>query len=203
MITPAQRGFAPRVTVTYRRYWRRLLLERSHASRCDHECNSRQSVSLPCRVVIVHGGRESTPPPAAGSMMTIDDSRRRPRPADRFAGTEHLLDMSETLRALRIEKSPGASGHRQITLLHEGPVRLVLFAFDSDGRMPEHRAPGWVTIQVMRGALQVQTAEHQHLLTEGQMLALAPNTLHDVHATEESDMLLGVYPELAALPVST
>lgn len=135
--------------------------------------------------------------------MTTDDSRRRPRPSDRFAGTEHLLDMRETLRALRIEKSPGASGHRQITLLHEGPVRLVLFAFDADGRMPAHRAPGWVTIQVMRGSLQIQTAEQLHLVTEGQMLALAPNVLHDVHATEEADMLLGVYPEIAALPVPT
>ncbi|MEO7520240.1 MAG: hypothetical protein ABIW79_00350, partial [Gemmatimonas sp.] len=67
--------------------------------------------------------------------------------------------MRDTLRALRAEDGPGAGGHRQITLLHEGPVRLVLFAFDAGGHMPEHRAPGWVTIQVVRGALQVRTPE--------------------------------------------
>lgn len=134
---------------------------------------------------------------------TPAESRSRPRPSDRFAGPEHLLDMCETLRALRIEKKPGAGGHRQITLLHEGPVRLVLFAFDAGGRMPEHRAPGWVTIQVVRGALQVKTTEQQHLLTEGQMLALAPNVLHDVHASEEADMLLGVYPKPPEPTVST
>ncbi|HYW31071.1 MAG TPA: cupin domain-containing protein [Gemmatimonas sp.] len=127
--------------------------------------------------------------------MTTDDSRRRPRPSERFAGPENMLDTRATLRALRSEASAGTNGHRQITLLHEGPVRLVLFAFDAGGRMPEHKAPGWVTIQVVRGALRVRTSERQHTLAEGQILALAPGVLHDVEATEEADMLLGIYPE--------
>ena len=127
--------------------------------------------------------------------MTTPDARRRPRPSDRFAGSEHALDVREALRALRAEAAPGANGHRQITLLHQGPVRLVLFAFAAGGRMPEHRAPGWVTIQVLRGALRVRTPDAQHDLAEGQILALAPNVPHDVDAHDEADMLLGVYPE--------
>jgi len=127
--------------------------------------------------------------------MTTPDARRRPRPSDRFAGTEHALDVREALRALRAESGPTADGHRQITLLHHGPVRLVLFAFDATGRMPEHRAPGWVTIHVLRGALRVRTPDAQHVLGEGRILALAPDVPHDVEASEESDMLLGVYPE--------
>jgi quercetin dioxygenase-like cupin family protein len=127
--------------------------------------------------------------------MTTPDARRRPRPSERFAGTEHALDVREALRALRAEAGASANGHRQITLLHQGPVRLVLFAFAAGGRMPEHRAPGWVTIQVLRGMLRVRTPEAQHALTEGQILALAPNVPHDVDASDEADMLLGVYPE--------
>jgi quercetin dioxygenase-like cupin family protein len=119
--------------------------------------------------------------------MTTPDVRRRPRPSDRFAGAEHALDVREALRALRAEAGQSANGHRQITLLHKGPVRLVLFAFAAGGRMPEHRAPGWVTIQVQRAA--------QHDLVEGQILALAPSVPHDLDASEEADMLLGVYPE--------
>lgn len=132
--------------------------------------------------------------------MTTDDSRLRPHPSDRFAGSEHVLDMNDTLRTLRVEQKAGASGHRQITLLHEGPVRLVLFAFDAGGRMPEHRTPGWVTIHVLRGSLKVTTAEKGYLLAAGHMLALAPRMAHDVHAIEESDMLLGVHPEHAVPP---
>ena len=127
--------------------------------------------------------------------MTSPDVRRRPRPSDRFAGTEHALDVREALRALRAEAGEGANGHRQITLVHRGPVRLVLFAFAAGGRMPEHRAPGWVTIHVLRGALRVRTPDAQHALGEGQILALAPGVPHDVDASEEADMLLGVYPE--------
>ena len=127
--------------------------------------------------------------------MTTPDARRRPRPSDRFAGTENALDVREALRALRAEAGPSANGHRQITLLRQGPVRLVLFAFAAGGRMPEHSAPGWVTIHVLRGALRVRTPDAQHALAEGQILALAPNVPHDVEARDEADMLLGVYPE--------
>jgi quercetin dioxygenase-like cupin family protein len=127
--------------------------------------------------------------------MTTPDVRRRPRPSDRFAGTEHVLDVRAALRALRAEEGPSANGHRQITLLHQGSVRLVLFAFAAGGRMEEHHAPGWVTIQVLRGALRVRTPDAQHDLAEGQILALAPDVPHDVEAGEDADMLLGVYPE--------
>jgi quercetin dioxygenase-like cupin family protein len=106
-----------------------------------------------------------------------------------------VLDVAAALRALRAEAGPSANGHRQITLLHQAPVRLVLFAFAAGGRMPEHRAPGWVTIQVLRGALRVRTPDAQHDLAEGRILALAPGVPHDVEASEEGDMLLGVYPE--------
>ena len=127
--------------------------------------------------------------------MTEPDEPQRIRPSERFAGPEHLLDLSRALLALRSEPTPGHGGHRQIALVHEGPVRLVLFAFESGGRMKEHAAPGWVTIHVLRGALTVRTGDTQHKMTAGNLLSLAPRIRHDVEATEQTDMLLGIYPE--------
>lgn len=127
--------------------------------------------------------------------MSAADERLRPPPSDRFAGAEHELDLPAALRALRAETRSGANGHRQITLLHHGPVRLILFAFDEGGRIPRHSAAGWVTIHVLHGVLRVRTPEGEHVLNEGQILALAPNIAHDVDAVAESEMLLGVYPE--------
>jgi quercetin dioxygenase-like cupin family protein len=135
--------------------------------------------------------------------MSEPEERRRPHPSDRFAGAERALDLSESLRALRAEASASANGHRQIALLHHGPVRLILFTFDAGGRMPEHRAPGWITIHVLRGQLHVRTAEARHTLRQSQILALAPDVPHDVEAPEESDMLLGVYPETAVGSAAT
>jgi quercetin dioxygenase-like cupin family protein len=127
--------------------------------------------------------------------MSAQEERLRPHPANRFAGAEHELDLAQALRALRSEGPAGANGHRQIALLHHGPLRLILFAFEAGGQMPEHRAPGWVTIHVLRGALAVTTPDAKHVLREGQLLALAPDVLHDVDASEQADMLLGIYPE--------
>lgn len=127
--------------------------------------------------------------------MTESAERLRPRPADRFAGTEHLLDLPASLRALRAEPRGGADGHRQITLVHHGPVRLVLFAFEAGGRLPQHTAPGWVTIHVLRGVVHVRTPDSSHELAAGQLLALAPDVQHDLDAREESDVLLGIYPK--------
>ena len=127
--------------------------------------------------------------------MSATDDRLRPRPSDRFAGTEHELDLPAALRALRSEAKPGANGHRQIALMHQGPVRLVLFAFETHGRIPDHAAPGWITIHALRGTLRVRTSQSVHLLNEGTLLSLAPDVVHDVEAMDEADMLLGIYPE--------
>ena len=127
--------------------------------------------------------------------MTTPEERLRPRPLDRFASAEHLLDLTESLRVLRTESRATANGHRQIALMHEGPVRLVLFAFEAHGRLPQHSAPGWVTIHVLRGVLHVRTSDALHVLRGGTLLSLAPSVLHDVEAQEESDFLLGIYPE--------
>jgi quercetin dioxygenase-like cupin family protein len=127
--------------------------------------------------------------------VTTSQDRLRPRPADRFAGMVHVLDLPGRLAALRAEAFPAGSGHRQIALMHQGPVRLILFAFEAGGRMPEHHAPGWVTIHVLRGTLRVRCPDALHVLTEGLVLSLAPDVPHDVEAPGEADMLLGVYPD--------
>lgn len=127
--------------------------------------------------------------------MTAPEERLRPHPSNRFAGAEHVLDLPAALRALRAEAYPVANGHRQIALMHQGPVRLVLFAFEAGGRIPQHSAPGWVTIHALRGSLTVRTADAVHVLSEGKLLSLAPAVLHDVEAAEAADMLLGIYPE--------
>jgi quercetin dioxygenase-like cupin family protein len=130
--------------------------------------------------------------------MSDPAPRLRPPAAERLAGPEHLLKLGDALAALRREPrttGTGAghgSGHRQVTLLHRGPLRIVLFAFDAGGRLPEHAAPGPVTLQALRGAFRVRTPSGAHRLDTGDLLALDPGVPHDVAAEAEGDLLLTV-----------
>jgi quercetin dioxygenase-like cupin family protein len=125
--------------------------------------------------------------------MTVADDRLRPPPSAREAGPELNLDLGATLRTLRAEPHPPTQGHRQISIAHRGPLRLVLFAFDAGGHLPQHRAPGLVTILTLRGRLRVRTPRTVHELDAGEAVLLDPDIPHDVEAPVESDMLLAVH----------
>jgi quercetin dioxygenase-like cupin family protein len=58
--------------------------------------------------------------------------------------------------------------------------------------LPEHKAPGHVVIQCVRGQLAVTAAGRRHLLDGSQAIVIDPDVAHDVEALAESDMLLTV-----------
>jgi quercetin dioxygenase-like cupin family protein len=117
---------------------------------------------------------------------------RRP-PAERFAGREHVFNLPTMAGTLWHEDHPGADGHKQITLFHEGDVALVLFDFIAGGVLADHEADGYVTIHTVAGELEVATSETIHQLPAGALLVLAPGVRHDVTARVTSQMLLTVH----------
>ena len=126
--------------------------------------------------------------------MNEPASRLRPPPLSRFAGPELWLDFEATIASLRREPHVGHDGHRQIAILHEPNLRLVLFAFEPGGHLAEHRAPGTVVIHALRGSLRIRTPYKTHELSGGTALILAPDVPHDVEAVGSADMLLVVAP---------
>lgn len=124
--------------------------------------------------------------------MTAPEERLRPHPATRMTGPAEILDLPTLAHRLRSEPHPSRDGHRQVGLIHRGPLRLVLFAFDAGGRLPEHKAPGHVVIECLRGAIIVSAEGARHELGENMTIVLEPDVPHSVEAPEESDMLLTV-----------
>ncbi|HYC33985.1 MAG TPA: cupin domain-containing protein [Gemmatimonadales bacterium] len=124
--------------------------------------------------------------------MNQPDERLRPHPSTRFAGPVVSLDLPGLARALRSEPHPAKDGHRQAGLVHRGPLRLLLFAFDAGGRLPEHRAPGQVVIHCLRGELAVEASAERHRLGSGEAVVLEPDVPHSVEAVADSEMLLTV-----------
>ena len=68
----------------------------------------------------------------------------------------------------------------------------MLFAFEVGSELPQHRAPGHVVIHCLRGEVEVDAADAQERLHEGEALVLDPDVPHSVRAVTESDMLLTV-----------
>jgi quercetin dioxygenase-like cupin family protein len=124
--------------------------------------------------------------------MYPSDERLRPHPSNRLTGPVVPLNLPDLVRALRSEPHPAKDGHRQAGLIHRGPLRVLLFTFESGGRLPEHRAPGHVVIQCLRGELAVDAGETRYRLGAGEAVVLDPAVPHAVEASVESDMLLTV-----------
>jgi quercetin dioxygenase-like cupin family protein len=125
--------------------------------------------------------------------MGQEQARLRRAPAERFAGPEHIYDLTEIAAQLRAEPHPATDGHRQMTIAHHGSVALVLFDFEADGRLVNHVADGLVTIHALAGQIQVRTSMGDHELGAGSLLVLSPGVAHDLHASVPSQVLLTVH----------
>lgn len=123
---------------------------------------------------------------------TDDEERLRRRPSERFAGSEHLLDLNAEAEKLLREPGDVRNGHRQITLFRRAGISLVLFVFEADGHLVDHQADGFVTVEVLAGEIRMTTEGGDHAMRQGSLLVLEPGVRHDVRAVTASRMLLTV-----------
>jgi quercetin dioxygenase-like cupin family protein len=87
-----------------------------------------------------------------------------------------------------IEIQAGATVSK--VLVKDGPVRVVLFAFDAGEELTEHTAALPVVIQVVSGSITVTASGAEHRLTADGWLWLEANEPHTVVADEPARMLL-------------
>jgi quercetin dioxygenase-like cupin family protein len=124
--------------------------------------------------------------------MTPSD-RLRQHPEDRLASPVQQVDLAAVAARLRAEPHAAVAGHRQIAVVRHGPVTVILFSFEANGLLKEHRAEGEVTIHVLGGRLEVVVDDEGRELGPGQLLALAPGVPHSIRGITPSEMLLTVH----------
>ncbi len=125
-------------------------------------------------------------------MSVIQQERLRPHPDERFAATQHRIDVNAAFARLVAEPKAAGHGHRQETLYRHGRMTLAAFLFEQDARLEDHVVDGVVVIQTMEGLFTVQAEGQAHTLGPGQLLVLAPGVRHTLVAAEPSKMLLTV-----------
>jgi quercetin dioxygenase-like cupin family protein len=84
------------------------------------------------------------------------------------------------------------TGQNARTLIKYGDFRVVLIALAAEARMKEHKTDGRVSIHVLSGHVHLRASERTFNLRAGGLLALDHGVSHDVHALEESALLLTI-----------
>jgi quercetin dioxygenase-like cupin family protein len=88
--------------------------------------------------------------------------------------------------------------HPHIQVLSDlGSARVVLIAFRAGQQLAEHRSPGQVLMQVLRGRIIIETPEKHVRLQAGLLLRLEASVLHSVIARTDALMLLTITPDPA------
>ena len=72
----------------------------------------------------------------------------------------------------------------------EGPLRVIVFAFDAGQELTEHTAAVPVILQALTGVLTVEAGGERHRLAVGSWLHLEAGEAHSVFAEEPSRLLL-------------
>jgi quercetin dioxygenase-like cupin family protein len=89
-------------------------------------------------------------------------------------------------------RKPWQSGIYSKTLLKKKDLRIVLISMEPTATMQEHHADGTISIQVLRGAIQINVKGRKLDLPTGHLLTLDPSIKHNVEAVEDSAFLLTI-----------
>ena len=127
---------------------------------------------------------------------TLDTPSQHRRPHPQPMAAAYLeFDLGRELDQL--QREPGwATGQNAKTLVKYDDFRVVLTALRARARMADHRTEGRISIQTVRGHIQVRAEGRTFDLPAGSLLALDRGLPHDVEALEDSALLLTIaWPE--------
>lgn len=99
------------------------------------------------------------------------------------------INLPEYIRQIMDEKAWANTTRNAITLLHNNYMRIVLVAIKGGNEMC-HGIAGALSIQVLRGRVNLETEEESFSMDEGDMAALQPRVQHYVYAEEQAIFLL-------------
>ncbi len=103
------------------------------------------------------------------------------------------------IRQLADELPAPESGKRNIVLIDDDQVKVVLFAFAAGEGLKEHVAPLPAIIQIIKGEAELTVGEQRVPGKSGTWIQMAIKTPHSIKATTPMVMLLTLPPALIPL----
>ena len=116
-------------------------------------------------------------------MPTID----RPLHADVLH-----FDLAEAEEAATDPETLDRNGRSSRTILKDGALRVTLIVLGPGGGIPEHTAQGPVTVQPLRGEVEVGVGGETHTVATDELLTFGAGVAHTVHSDDGAAFLLTV-----------
>jgi quercetin dioxygenase-like cupin family protein len=101
------------------------------------------------------------------------------------------FDLAAELEQLHSEPD-WSSGQNAKTLVKFDDFRIVLTALRAGGRIPGHHTAGRISIQTVRGRIQVRAEGRTFDLPAGRLVTLDRDVPHELEALEDSALLLTI-----------
>lgn len=123
-----------------------------------------------------------------------EDQHRRPHP-QAMAASYLEFDLGREIEQLHHEPE-WENGKNAKTLVKYDDFRVVLTALRARARIPLHHADGRISVQTVRGHVQVRAAGRTFELPVGSLLVLDRGVPHEVEAIDDSVFVLTIaWPE--------
>ena len=105
---------------------------------------------------------------------------------------QHLSEVSQSTTSLGlVDALPvGTESITSRVVLNNPLIRVVYFAFDTGEALTDHSSPRAVVVQLLDGAMRLTFDGAEHALRPGDVVYLAPGTLHAVVADAPSHLSL-------------
>ena len=107
------------------------------------------------------------------------------------------IDLFSFLKKIKKEKKWKETDRNAITVFKTNGMRIVLIALRKGAEMVKHSADGKISIQVLKGKIQLNTDVQSINLGKGRMLALHEGIPHNLLAKKKTVFLLTLTTTLA------
>jgi len=123
-------------------------------------------------------------------LKNIDATLNRPEGERLIDAPFVFVDLPKYIDQLKHEESWDKNERNGITVYKTEGITIVLTCLHKDAGIEKNTLDGWLTIQVIDGAVDFTVKERNMELSKNQLITLHPGIEHTIRARKESVLLL-------------
>jgi quercetin dioxygenase-like cupin family protein len=108
----------------------------------------------------------------------------------KLAGRVLSFNIATEEAKLKERTASGKQGRSANTLVKQGQLRVSLLSLQKGSELSSHKVEGDVSIQVLRGALEIRTSGESIRVPKGGLAVLRAGVQHDARALRDTTALL-------------